>query len=364
MNAVGEGRVMTVLGPVPAAGLGLVSMHEHVLADCRSYLAPLSERRAHPASAESLTLSSQAAIRRDLGVHEESLLMDDVALATDELAALAAAGGGTVVEMSTPGLRTNVAALAEISRRSGIQIVAGTGLYVSASRPAQLSRLDADALAAWMVSEIREGIEGTGVRAGHIGELGMTTLDSADRALLEGAALAAAETGCAISVHPGFEPGTDGRAIAGILERVGIEPGRVVVGHGDSFLIEHDLGRLIADPSRPSVQLDYHRDLLQRGFNVSIDCFGHDWAIEREDWILESDWHRLVAVATLLAEGYASQLVLGCDVFMRTLLRRGGGSGYARILEWALPALRRCGADEAQIRQLMVDNPARLLAIP
>ncbi|MBS1886536.1 MAG: hypothetical protein JSU06_05030 [Actinobacteria bacterium] len=359
----GAGRAMTVLGPTPVGELGLVSMHEHVLADSRSYLAPAAERARWAPAGEPLALANQAAVRRDFGLHEESLLMDDAALAATELAALREAGGGAVVEMSTPGLRTDVAALPEVSRRSGVHIVVGTGLYVGASRPPHLRGLRAEALAAWMVGEIREGIGETGIRAGHIGELGITDLDESDRTLLKAAALAAGETGCAISIHPGFEPGSDGRAIADVLERAGAAPDRVVMGHGDAFLVEHDLMRLLADPTAPAVRLDYHRELLERGYNVAIDCFGHDWAIEREDWVMEGDWHRLAAVATLVGEGHAPRLVLGCDIFMRPLLRRGGGLGYARLLDWALPALRRAGVAERDIRQMMVDNPARLLGV-
>ncbi len=56
--------------------------------------------------------------------------------------------------------------------------------------------------------------------------------------------------------------------------------------------------------------------------------------------VSESDWHRLAAVVELLKQGYGGQLVLGTDVFMKMLTRRGGGEGYCRLTRWAV---RRCG---------------------
>ncbi|OJU80530.1 MAG: hypothetical protein BGO11_07325 [Solirubrobacterales bacterium 70-9] len=356
-----ERTAMTVLGPLPAEDLGQVSIHEHVLVDARNYV---SEKAGEEGpSLWPLELGKSGRLRRVFTFNAENLLMDDVDLLVAELAALRAAGGTTIVDMSTDGLRLDVEALADISRRSGVNIVLGTGLYITPTRPERYRGVEERALAAWMTSEIMDGIEGTGIRAGHIGEIGITELDEEDRTLLKAAARAAAETGATISIHPGFSPGKDGRAIADVLEDAGAGPDQVVMGHGDAFVVEHDLGKLIEDPGRPSVQLDYHRELLQRGYNISFDCFGHDWSMEDIDWMLETDWHRLVAVATLVTEGYASQLVLGCDIFAHSLMKQGGGAGYGRVLEWVVPALLRHGASEEDVRKMTVENPARLLGV-
>ena len=42
--------------------------------------------------------------------------------------------------------------------------------------------------------------------------------------------------------------------------------------------------------------------------------------------------------------------------------RRGGGHGYAHILENIVPRLRREGISEEQIRTILVENPKRFLS--
>jgi phosphotriesterase-related protein len=357
-------EVITVTGPVAPEALGITSMHEHVLADGSCYAWPPERVPADLAHAagRAHSLETIGAARRQLEVSRDNLVVDDADLVGAELAEFRDQGGGTVVDMSVPGMRVDAAALPGISERSGVRIVTGTGMYIAASRPRRLREMTIDELAAWMVGEIEQGIDDTGVRAGQIGELGITELDQADRLLLHAAVRAAEATGVSISIHPGFEDGTDGRAIATVLEQAGATPERVVLGHGDAFLSEHSLARLVDDPGSWTLRLDYHRDLLTRGYNLSIDCFGHDWGREDDGWVIETDWQRLAGLAALVREGFADQLVLGCDVFTRSLHRRGGGFGYRHLLDWVLPRLRERGIDEATIEKLTVANPARILS--
>ena len=76
----------------------------------------------------------------------------------------------------------------------------------------------------------------------------------------------------------------------------------------------------------------------------------------------ECDWHRLAAVVELVKHGYAEQLVLGTDVFIKSMTRRGGAEGYCRLTRWVLPTLRQVGVSEADLECMMRTNPARMLA--
>ena len=134
-------------------------------------------------------------------------------------------------------------------------------------------------------------------------------------------------------------------------------PERIVIGHGDAFFVESSLERLVDDPGSWGLRLDYHRELLARGYNLTIDCFGHDWGREDEGWVIETDWQRLAGLVALIGEGYADQLALGCDVFTRSLHRRGGGAGYRYLLDWVLPRLRERGVDDADDREADGDQP-------
>ena len=323
-------EVITVTGPIAPEELGVTSMHEHALADGTSYAWP----NARPTSSGSPSSARSAARSRSIA---RTCSSTTPRWSRDELAEFREAGGQAIVDMSTPGLRVDVSALPSISERSGVRIVTGTGMYIDRSRPDWFADASIDELADWMVGEIEEGIDDTGVRAGQIGEIGIEKLDDGDQRLLRAAVRAAERTGVSISIHPGFEDGCDGRAIADVMDDEGVRPERVVIGHGDAFLVETKVARLVDDPDSWGLRLDYHRELLSRGYNLSIDCFGHDWRREDEDWMIENDWQRLAGLVALIREGFADQLVVGCDVFMRTLHRRAGGFGYRYLLDWVLP---------------------------
>ena len=57
------------------------------------------------------------------------------------------------------------------------------------------------------------------------------------------------------------------------------------------------------------------------------------------------------------------RLVIATDTFIKILTRRGGGMGYCRLTEFVVPALRDVGVSDFDIRQMTVENPARLLAV-
>jgi phosphotriesterase-related protein len=64
----------------------------------------------------------------------------------------------------------------------------------------------------------------------------------------------------------------------------------------------------------------------------------------------------------LVEAGYASQIVLGNDTFVKTMLRRYGGEGYAHLAHQIVPTLRSLGVSDYDLKQMTVENPARLLA--
>jgi len=366
--------VMTVLGPMPADSIGLTSMHEHVLCDATVYRR--KSERTDPSGyarllggfpdAEQLehapvTLETVGLCRSLYTLQLDNLRLDDLELMAQELADFHASGGRTVVEMSALGLRTDVTTLRRLSQQTGVAIVAAAGFYIEDSWPEDVRGYTDAQFARAIASELVDGIGDTDVRAGHI-KLAVTDLSAAQEAALRGGARAALETGALVTVHPGFEPGRDGRRISEILVGEGLPPSRIVIAHGDAFIVATDETQLVLDPASWAMNLDYHRELLDRGVNISFDCFGQSWCDEASGMVSESDWHRLSAVMKLLKHGYGGQIVLGTDVFMKMLTRRGGGEGYCRLTRWALPTLRRLGVSEFETDRMTRANPARLLS--
>src|SRR4051812_47181188 len=122
--------VMTVLGPVKAAELGITLPHEHLIIDLFKVFQP----------------------------HRE-LLMNDGDLAAEELQLFADAGGGTVVELTTPDLGRDHHALVEISRRTGVNIVMCTGRYREPFYEPELWRMPTRQVADLFIREIEEGVD-------------------------------------------------------------------------------------------------------------------------------------------------------------------------------------------------------------
>jgi phosphotriesterase-related protein len=288
--------------------------------------------------------------------------MHDIDWMAGELAEYKAAGGQAIMDMSPPGLRTNVPGIQQISERTDVHIVATTGLYTEDSWPEKYRRMTQDEYFDYMLDEIENGIEDAGIKAG-AAKVAITDLTEQQEMLLRAAGRICNETGVMLTVHPGFGIGGDGRRIVKILKEEGVNLERVVIAHGDCFLIADDLRSLILEPESWRMSTDYHEELLDQGANIAFDSFGHMYAKELEGWINTDDWHRFGGVVSLVRRGYSPQLVLATDTFVKILTRRGGGSGPARLPKFVVPTLRSVEVSDYDIRQMTVENPRRLLAV-
>ncbi|HEX8025335.1 MAG TPA: hypothetical protein VF484_03930, partial [Candidatus Limnocylindrales bacterium] len=65
----------------------------------------------------------------------------------------------------------------------------------------------------------------------------------------------------------------------------------------------------------------------------------------------------------LLHRGHGDHVLLSQDVCHNSQLRHYEGGGYTYLQEAFLPRLRERGVSEAEIEQLTVANPRRLLTI-
>ena len=68
-------------------------------------------------------------------------------------------------------------------------------------------------------------------------------------------------------------------------------------------------------------------------------------------------------VRLLVDEGYGERIVLAHDVFAKHRLAAYGGHGYAHILENIVPRLRKKGFTSAELDDILIHNPARVLPL-
>lgn len=358
-------QIRTVLGPIKPEDLGLSSMHEHVLFDGTVYFKRTEGQFPEDSLVKPddlVSLDNIGLIQRNLTITKDGCSMFDEDLMTAEMQEFKDSGGQAMVDMSTPGLRCNVPGIKRISEATGVHVVATTGLYAEDSWPERFMEMSLQDYFDYMMDESKDGIEDTGILPGGI-KIAITELTKQQELLLRAAGRACSESGLMLTVHPGFAIGNDGRRIVKILKEEGVNLERVVIAHGDAFLVCSDFTTLITEPDSWHMTTDYHEELLDQGTNISFDCFGHAYTLELGGMMFECDWQRLGGVITLIKAGYSPQIVLGTDTYLKILTRRGGGEGYCRLTKFVIPALRDVGVSDFDIRQMTVENPARLLSV-
>lgn len=166
-------------------------------------------------------------------------------------------------------------------------------------------------------------------------------LTGGDRRLLRAAGTVGAETGAAALVR--LDPRhRDGPEILRLLLDAGLEPGRVVLSNVDGY-------------ARNPAALG---ELAGAGATLKW-CFGYE-APPRAGLVSATDAERAETLAALLAAGHQRQ-VIACGVWTRAALRAHGGFGYDHLGRRALPLLRERGLGEAEISNLLIGQPRRLL---
>ena len=308
-------RVMTVSGPIPPDRVGFTLPHEHT----GIYLWHVPDRWDY-----------------------WELTPNELVLA-EELSDFRRRGGSTLVDMTLPGVGRDPERLRRLATRAGVQIVMGCGWYRGAYYPpeARIDRRTVDDLAAELVAEFRDGVDGTGVRPGIIGEIGTDKpwISALEERVHRAAARAALATGMAISTHAILSP--VGLAQLRIFEEEGVEPGRVVIGHADSYPV-----------------LDHYLAILDRGANLEFDFIGQRFGTE------EAAEPRLIElIVELLERGHGPQLLLSQDVCHNSQLKANGGLGYTYLQQHFLPSLRTAAVGEGEIALMTIDNPRRILTI-
>jgi len=197
---VRSGQVMTVRGPVPVGALGTTLMHEHLLNDCRCWWHRPKEPSRSYLACEPVNAGIIGELRMDPFVNLDNCTLNDERLAIAELAPAVDAGLHTLVEPTGACIGRNPEALVRIAEATGLNIVMGSGYYLQASLPDGFARMSATGVADEIVRDALEGVAGTGIRVGLIGEIGISGDFTADEEKsLRGAAEAQRRIACSTS---------------------------------------------------------------------------------------------------------------------------------------------------------------------
>ncbi len=302
-------HVMTALGPVDPGALGVTLPSEHVIVQ------PQND-----------------------GADDPDRILDSVDAALAELEDASFAGVRAVVDSTTADAGRNPAATFWVAQRVPVHIVVATGYGPHRSATPLVGDRTANEIAAIGIAEIRNGIAGSPMRAGvFVTGSSSNEITEVERRVVLAAAIAHRETGVPISIRP--ERGTMALEQLALLRDAGVAPDRVIAGCLDSALDETYLMRV-----------------LETGAFVAFD--------QVSDETIVSDRARAAMLRRLASAGHLGQLLVSGGMARKSSwLAYGGQPGLRYLMESFPVMLMDAGFAATEVRQIMVDNPQRALAI-
>jgi phosphotriesterase-related protein len=299
-------KLITTFGPKSADELGMILPHEHIFVDLRTPDHP-EQGQADP--------------------------QDVIRLMAPEIEKARAAGVTAIVECSPVGVGRRADILKAVSEATNYPLVVPTGIYREPWVPAWTHEATETKLYKWMIGELRDEIEDSGVQAAWIklsaGDNGITECEIK---ILRAAAKAAAAVGAIIGSHT-----RRGRVVhdqLDIIEDIGYTPERFIWIHAQNDTFEQNL------------------EIAKRGAWIEYDAIGG--RNRRDDFWIER-------IQDMLAARRGDQILLSHDRGWYDPAKQGGGvpRPFTYISELFLPKLQAAGVDETTIRKLTVDNPFR-----
>ncbi|WP_406141886.1 phosphotriesterase [Streptomyces sp. NBC_01089] len=322
--SVKSNTVNTVLGPLPAEELGIVSVHEALLS-----VVPGAEH------AFDITID-RAEIFETLAA---------------KLADFRAHGGGTIVDSTGMFHGRDVRLYEALSRTTGVHIVASTGQgpeellggYFLTPQTDPPAPWPAEKFADLFTKEVTEGMVVPRVeRRGAAGLVATAAtadgMTATDESLFRGAARTALGTGVAVSVRFGSDAVHD---LDVVLDEK-LPADRVVVGGLDR---------------KDAVAVGAPLEIARRGAYAALDHVG----VEDEDHL--TDAGRAALVADLVQAGFGNRILLSSRATGVAKGHPGNDVPYSYVLTGFVPLLTAQGVSDEDVRRILVDNARDLLSV-
>ncbi|WP_234544214.1 phosphotriesterase [Streptomyces shenzhenensis] len=322
--SVNSNTVNTVLGPVPAGELGVVSVHEALLS-----VLPGAEHAFDITLDRAEIFETLAGKLREFRAH----------------------GGGTVVDSTGMFHGRDVRLYEALSRSTGVHIVASTGQgpeellggYFLTPQTNPPTPWPAEKFAGLFTKEITEGMVvprverrgPAGLVTAAVSRAGMT---ATDESLLRGAARTALATGTAVS----FRFGADAVRELDVVLDENLPADRVAVGGLDR---------------KDAVAAGAPERIAARGAYAVLDHVGTDDAEHL------ADTERAVLVAGLVRAGHADRILLSVGATGVAKGHPANDLPYSHLLTAFVPLLKAHGVGEDDVRRIIEANPRHLLAV-
>ena len=252
--------------------------------------------------------------------------LNDVGRIVEELKAFHAVGGRAMVDAMPIDAGRNLILLAEVSRVSGVHIVAPTGLHLAMYYPPDHWSHEPDPIE----TARRFADDITNHRCGVIKiASSLDRLREREVLIFTAAAAAHAKTGCPILTHT--EEGTAAIEQLEILRDHGVDLSHVCLSHTDR---------------KPDVA--YHREILSSGVRLEFDSAFRG----------KKGTPTLDLLAALIND-YPDQLMLGMDAARSSYWRSyGGAPGLTYLLTDFTAQMKSRGITDEQLHKIFVTTPA------
>ncbi|MGC9670735.1 hypothetical protein ACNTMW_29835 [Planosporangium sp. 12N6] len=316
--------VNTVLGPVPADRLGVVSVHETLLS-----VVPGAEHAFDITIDRAEIFETLAGKLRDFRDR----------------------GGSTIVDSTGMFHGRDVKLYEALSRSTGVHIVASTGMgpeemlggYFLTPQTNPPTPWPAEKFADLFTKEITEGMvvprverRGTaGLVATAANHEGMT---ATEESLFRGAARAALTTGVPVSIRYGNDAVHDLEIV--LDEKLPAD--RVVVGGLDR---------------KDAVAAGAPLEIARRGAFVALDHVG----LDDDDHV--TDRERAALVIELVKAGHGNRILLSSNAIGKALGQPDYDLPYSYVLSTFVPFLTSQGLSDSDVQRILVDNPRELLSV-
>ncbi|NTW38723.1 MAG: phosphotriesterase-related protein [Cellulomonadaceae bacterium] len=322
-------QVNTVRGPISVDDLGPTSIHEHFAF-------------GYPGSDGD----------RTMWTYDQAQIL---ARATEMAADLRSSGLRTVFDLTPNDCGRDPVLLRTVAEENDLTIVCSTGYYYEgegAPSYFKFRSIFADVTAELtdlMVTELTEGIAGTGIKAG-VMKVGTSegVITDYETCILKAAAAAQQVTGAPIITHT--SGGTMGPQQARLLLDAGADPAKVVIGH---------MCGNVADTT-------YQLATLRYGVGVGFDRIGLNKMFNDV-----TDDDRMDAVVSLMDLGYSARIFLAHDAVNHWYGRSVQGFydlpgaehwSTRRLGEYIVPGLLARGCSQADVDGLLTANVRSLWA--
>jgi len=319
-HKMSEYNFETVLGTITEKEMGHTQPHEHVY-----IVGTIDQIRC-----------------RDICINNFPASMEELKLYRN-------AGGSTVVDANPLATGRDALALKDLSRLTGVNIIACTGYHIPKFYPADhwIWGTSVNKLADLFSDEIENGMyeDGTwywpeyqtkckaGLVKAMIDSDGMKKPKTVE--LLTAAGLAAKRTGTSLMLH------TDGvdvlEAIDFLTEHIGLSEKKILVCHVDRQVKDYSIHEAVASTG---VYMEYDTITLFEFHNVAseMDMLRH-----------------------MIDKGFLNQMLISTDPTTDRLKNYFGSVGMDYILTEFIPLLKQRGFSEDEIRRMTRENPLEAL---